>query len=219
MRKFRTLSLLALSILFIAVSCTKEGPEGPVGATGLQGPPGIQGPIGPIGPQGPQGTTNVTYSAWFVTGVGWTATGAPAYAAEFIYDKAAPGVTQAIIDQGIILGFMRGDPNLPAAQLTQTFPMPNSIGHGAGFIDTYDFVLNAVGNIRYLYKTTLPFFDATDLATISFRYVLIPGSVAGGRGNSGITTYAGYSADELKGMSYSQVAALFNIPAEGSNIR
>jgi hypothetical protein len=219
MRKFKLLSLLSLAIVFIVTSCTKEGPEGPVGASGAQGPAGIAGPVGPAGPQGPVGTTNVTYSAWFVTGVGWTSTGADAYLAEFLYNRAAPGVTQAIMDNGLVLAFMKGDPNLLGAPLTQTFPLPNSVGHSFGFIDTYSFVLNAPGNIRFLYFTTFPFFDQTDLAAISYRYVIIPGSIAGGRGVNGVTTYEGFTAEQVKAMSYNQLAQTFHIPAEGTNIR
>lgn len=214
MRKFSLLSLLSFTILFIA-SCTKEGPEGPVGATGASGPAGVGGPQGPAGPQGPVGQTNVTYSAWFVTGTGWTITGTDDYLATFLYDKAAPGITQAIIDNGIVLGFMKGDPNITGAPVTQTFPLPNSVGHSFGFIDTYSFVLDTPGNLRFLYFTTFPFFDETDLAAISFRYVIIPGSIAGGRMAN--PTYQGYTADQLKGMPYDQVAKLFNIPADGSN--
>ncbi|HEX6194130.1 MAG TPA: hypothetical protein VFZ42_17270, partial [Chitinophagaceae bacterium] len=82
MRKYRSLSLLLLAVVFITVNCTKEGPEGPAGPTGPQGPPGTgatgpagpagpagpTGPIGPTGPQGPAGTANVIYSNWFDIG-------------------------------------------------------------------------------------------------------------------------------------------------------
>src|SRR5258705_7467572 len=88
MRKYRLLSLLIISITFLIVDCTKEGPQGAQGPTGAQGPlgpvgpqglvgpagpQGIQGPLGAQGPQGPQGaqgpqgpagTANVIYSTW-----------------------------------------------------------------------------------------------------------------------------------------------------------
>jgi len=220
MRKFRLLSLLSLAIVFIGVSCTKEGPEGPVGATGAQGPAGAAGAAGATGPQGPagpQGTTNVTYSAWFLTGSGWREGTAadPFYGEVFYYPKAAPAVTQTIIDQGIVLAYMKGDPNLVAPAINTPFLLPYTVGVGFGFIDLYDFTLSP-GNIRFLYKSDFAW-DLSDLAVISFRYVVIPGSVAGGRGTAPL--YAGHSADELKAMSYEQVATLFNIPADGSNIR
>lgn len=217
MRKLRLLSLLSLAITFIAISCTKEGPEGPVGASGAQGAAGVQGPAGPAGPQGPQGATNVTYSAWFLTGAGWTATGVGPYGAQFLFDRPSTVITQVIMDQGLVLGYIKGEPNTPSLS-SQVFQLPYLVGNGFGFLDQYELVLNAPGNIRFLYKSDFAW-TAGSLASISFRYVVIPGSVSGGRGINSVTTYEGYSADELKTMSYAQVASLFNIPAEGTNIR
>lgn len=219
MRKFRLLSLLTLAITFIAVSCTKEGPEGPVGAQGPQGPAGANGAAGPAGPQGPPGTSgsSVTYSAWFLTGTGWTATGAAAYGAQFLFDRASTVITQTIMDQGLVIGYIKGEPNTPSLS-SQVFQLPYLIGNGLGFLDQYELVLNAPGNIRFLYKSDAPW-SAAQLATISFRYVVIPGSAMGGRGINGGTTYEGYTRDELKAMSYEQLATLFNIPADGTNIR
>ena len=48
-----------------------------------------------------------------------------------------------------------------------------------------------------------------------YRYVIIPGGVAGGRIVSGPA--AGHTADELRAMSYQQIAQMFNIPSNGSN--
>jgi hypothetical protein len=217
MRKFRLPSLLFLSILLIAVSCTKEGPEGPAGVAGLQGPPGVAGPVGPAGPQGPMGQTNVTFSPWFATGTGWTATGANVYGAQFLFDRASTVITQAIIDNGLVMGYIKGEPNTPSLA-SQAFQLPYLVGNGFGFLDQYELVLNAAGNIRFLYKSDFPW-TAAQLAPVNFRYVVIPGSVAGGRGNAGVTTYAGYSAAQLKAMPYEQIAKLFNIPAEGTNIQ
>jgi hypothetical protein len=216
MRKYRSTCLLFISILFI-VSCTKEGPEGPVGATGPQGATGSTGPAGAAGPQGAQGQTTVTYSPWFLTGAGWTATGAGTYLARFLFDRASTVITQTIMDQGLVLGYIKGEPNAPTLS-TQTFSLPYSIGNGAGFLDQYELVLNAPGNVRFLYKSDAPW-TAAQLAVISFRYVVIPGSVAGGRGVNSVTTYEGYTAEQLKAMSYSQVKTLFNLPDDGTNIQ
>lgn len=210
MRKLRLLTLSSLAILFIASSCTKEGPEGPAGAQGAQGPAGTPGAPGTPG----AGVT--TYSAWFVTGAGWAeATLAdPYYGEVFYFLKAAPVVTQQIIDQGIVLCYMKGDPLLDAPANTHPVLLPYTVGTGFGFTDLYDFAIST-GNIRFLYKSDNPW-DAEDLAGISFRYVVIPGSIAG---RSATATYGGYSKEELKAMSYEQIAAKFNIPAEGTNIR
>jgi hypothetical protein len=217
MRKFKLPSLLFITILFISVSCTKEGPEGPAGAAGAQGPAGNAGPAGPTGPQGPQGTTNVTYSPWFLTGAGWSTTGTGVYGAVALFDRASTIITQTVMDQGLVLGFIKGEPNTPSIG-TQVFQLPYLIGNGFGFLDQYELILNAPGNVRFLYKSDAPWTPA-QLATISFRYVVIPGSVTGGRGVNSSITYEGHTAEELKALSYNQVAALFNIPTEGSNIR
>jgi hypothetical protein len=214
MRKFRFLTLFLLSLLFIAVSCTKEGPEGPVGATGAQGPAGS---TGPAGPQGATGTTNVTYSAWYVTtAADWTSIGTPPYWEDYRFTRTAPAVTQAIIDNGLVLAYMK---NWPFDNLTSVGRSPDVVQlpflADIFFMDYYDYIIQAPGSIRFLYKSQNAWTQAT-MTGNTYRYIVIPGSIAGGRGT---TTYAGYSAEELKAMKYEQVAQLFKIPANGSNIR
>jgi len=218
MRKLRLLSILALAITFIAVSCTKEGPEGPVGATGPQGPTGAtgatgptgptgpQGPAGPTGPQGPPGTANVIYSPWtdFV-GATWL----PA-ANEFgktvrNYPAAAPGVTASVVTTGVVLVYWRdlGLPNpqqMPSISYNITQPVNQYLG----------FELLA-GTIR------IKFFNidnTNDPGTFSgagnsYRYIIIPGGIAGGRAAGAGGT--NYTAEQLKAMPYAQVCRLFNI--------
>jgi hypothetical protein len=222
MRKYNSACLLFISILFIAVSCTKEGPEGPAGAQGAQGSPGGSGPAGPAGPQG---TTNVTYSPWVTsTPANWVAndptlTGATEGIA--MYKRTAAGVTAAMIDQGLILCYMKGTANNASGIVPNiVVQLPYSYVED-GAIDYYGFAIPAPGNIYFTYKTNLSAFalSAAQLGLFAYRYVLIPGSVAGGRGISSVTTYEGYTAEELKAMSYSQVAQLFNLPADGTNIQ
>lgn len=207
MRKFTSLSLFCLAITFLAVSCTKEGPEGPAGATGPQGPGGTPGATGPAGPVGP----GATYSPWFLTGAGWIEGDALDYNAALVFDKTAPGVTQTIIDNGVVLAYGKGFP-LGTNTAPEVVQLPFTEAYN---VDHYFFVLNP-GKIRFLYSFAIAPYEAGDLATISFRYITIPGTVAG-RGMA--TTYGGYSAEELKAMPYEKVASLFNIPAEGSNIK
>jgi hypothetical protein len=211
MRKFRLLSLLLLALTFIFVQCTKEGPEGPVGATGPQGPPGAagangtngtngatgpQGPVGPQGPAGPAGSANVIYSAWFpVLGSDWTGTGT----ADQSNTLAAPGITQSIRDNGVVLVY--------ATYNNLVRPLPfNDISTTNPVI--FDYFLPATLGQIFLraYRPGSPF----TLITISFRYILIPGGVAGGRtvGMGGTN----YTADQLRSMSYEQVCKLFHIP-------
>ncbi len=232
MRKFRLLSLLLLASTFIFVNCTKEGPEGPVGATGAQGPTGatggagaagptgLTGPAGPAGPAGPQGiagSANVIYSAWLVSGVGnWTATGVAPYSANYLYNRVALGVTASIIDQGVVLSYAKGLFGLGASEAVP-LPYTRYAQSGTNFIDHYSFVLNAVGNIRYLYSSgnNLAPIAISNLEPISTRYILIPGGVAGGRGGSTekMADIKGqlYTESQLKAMSYSQICSLLNI--------
>ena len=189
-------NLIPLVILTLGVlqfNCSKEGPAGP------QGNAGPQGPAGAAGVAGPAGSANVIYSAWFLTGAaGWdTVTNAPHYGAHASYDKAAAGVTQAVIDSGIVLAYMKGDPTTGLTD--DVFPLPYTIGPGFGFTDHWDFVLNTAGNIRFLYKSDFPW-PAAQLGGISFRYVIVPGGVPGGR-----------MRDPRK-MTYDEVCAAYGIP-------
>jgi hypothetical protein len=218
MRKLKLPYALLLSILFIAIACTKEGPEGPAGVAGIQGPAGNPGPPGP---PGPQGTTTVTYSTWVATvEADWVPGYIPPneYNVEMVYNRAAPGVTQTILDQGLILCYGRNFTVGGATILPNVMQLPYS----EAFNDqNYGYILS-VGNITFTYDpgAAAPGVrPVSQLAGIEYRYVLIPGSVAGGRGINGITTYEGYTAEELKAMPYDQVAKTFNIPPDGTNIR
>ena len=189
-------NLVTLVILTFAVlqfSCTKEGPAGPQGASGPQGHAGAAGATGPAG------TANILYSSWFLTGAaGWdTVTNAATYGAFATYDKPATGITQDIIDNGIVLAYMKGDPTTGLAD--DVFPLPYTIGPGFGFTDHWDFVLNTAGNIRFLYKSDFPW-TPTELGGIFFRYVIVPGAVVTGR-----------MRDPRK-MTYDEVCEAYGIP-------
>ena len=189
--------LLILTLGVLQFNCSKEGPAGPQGNPGPQGPAGAAGAAGPTGPAG---SANVIYSAWFLTGAAnWdtTVVDAATYGAFAILDKAATGVTQDIIDNGIVLAYMKGDPSTGLPD--DVFPLRYTIGPGFGFTDHWDFVLNAPGNIRFLYKSDFPW-TATELGGISFRYVIVPGGVAGGR------------LREPSKMTYGEVYAAYGIP-------
>jgi hypothetical protein len=153
---------LFVSALFVAC---KKGDIGPAGATG------------PAGPTGATGSANVIYSPWsMVTFTGssssWSAT------------LTAPGITQAILDQGAVLVYLKTG--------TQVYPM-NYSGSG-GYINYYV----TVGQIV---------FASSFNATYQYRYVIIPGGVAGGRSSN---TH-GYTFDELRSMPYETIKALYNI--------
>lgn len=227
MRKFRLLSLLALAITFLAVSCTKEGPEGPTGATGAQGPTGANGPTGPAGPTGPNGpagptgptgpqgpagpagTANVIYSAWLsdASAANWADT-AISLLGTVVRRRnlPAPGVTQAILDQGVVLAYGRG-----GVTNNQPWPLPITFTYGGA-----PMIMGFLPSLGRLVMTiTVP---TTGIAPSvfwggDFRYVIIPGGVAGGRTAEKACEINGqvYTESQLKGMSYAQLCSLLRI--------
>lgn len=222
MRKFRLLSLLSLAITFLAVSCTKEGPEGPAGATGAQGPAGAtggvgatgatgatgaQGPVGPAGPQGPAGTANVIYSAWF-TLTGWHDSTLADQGLSKIDYKDAPGITSAVVNNGVVLSYVA-----PSATSGYAYALPWTVTAVTpnNLVVSY---IPTVGRMIYLNKPLNS--TSTGIvpsATYVYRYVIIPGGVAGGR--SAFVGNTNYTVEQLKAMTYDQVAELFKIPANG----
>ena len=217
MRTVKSLSLLFLGIAFIAASCTKEGPEGPVGSTGPQGPAGVAGPAGPAGPSG-----GALYSTWVASGAANWVANVPATSgsseALAMYRRAAAGITQAILDNGVVLCYMK----LLAANQSgigagPIYPLPYTYVDD-DYEDHYDFSAT-VGFVTFIYKTgtSAAALTATQLGAFNFRYVLIPGT--GLTGRSGQPEYAGHTKAELLKMSYEEVSALLNLPASGSNIK
>lgn len=225
-------SLLLISITILSFeSCSRKGDtgdrgaqgiQGPVGSqgnqgiTGPQGPQGLQGPVGPQGPQGAAGVTNITYSAWLAsTAANWSNSGVTTYGATFLYNRNAAGVTTAIMDNGVVLCYARNIQGIPATDV-MLLPYRSRITTNGFTAHVIDYILSGVGNIRFLYKhsSTSPFTQA-QLGTLETRYILISGTVSGGRLVNGPA--AGYSVDQLKGMEYNQIIDLFKIPASGTN--
>jgi hypothetical protein len=224
MRKFNLLSILLLAFVFIVASCTKEGPEGPAGATGPQGPTGLggatgpagpagptgpAGTTGPTGPQGPAGTANVIYSAWFTAeqNGGWADTTINLVALQKKFNKPAPGATLAMLNNGVVLSYMKLFPDGAGGTTTSVRQLPYSNpGTSSEF-----FPLHYVGSITYaLVSTANPgVATSTPGAGVEFRYVLIPGGVAGGR-TSGVGG-TNYTADQVRAMSYAEVCRIFRI--------
>lgn len=226
MRKFRLLSLLVLVIAFISVNCTKEGPEGPAGATGVQGPTGAQsvipGPTGPTGATGPAGTTgatgpagtaNVIYSAWLSV-----ANSSPVidsnitdYSTCKRWYRSAPGITNAILDNGLVLSYWRVT-TVIYSTVPYTFPV-GALTYYLGAIPVSTNGATPGGKIIYFTSIFGAGAGWTPNSGAETRYVIIPGSVAGGR-SAGVGG-SNYTADQVKSMSYEQVCQVFNIPSSG----
>lgn len=220
MRKIKLLSLLFLAITFLAVSCTKEGPEGPAGATGAQGPAGGSGPAGPAGPTGPTGpagptgptgptgTANVIYGAWVPEGA-WADTSMASInvggglARRFIV--AAPALSNTILDQGVVLTYIKTDlsPNSPIL-------LPWNISAGANLLQVASRATTQK-IVYFFYFVNAPTTQPTGAlgANAQFRYILIPGGVAGRTTDIAGT---GHTLDEIKAMPYKEVCKLLRIP-------
>lgn len=155
--------LRCLAGLALATSMACAGDAGPTGPTGAAGP---AGPPGPAGPAGPAGTANVIYSSW---------TSIPGPASDTTLDTSrlkvlhlkAPELTQAIIDSGVIMVYMRlGD---------IVWALPYTGGAG-GKASTVAFIPK-VGDIvltRFTHDNTG---SLSFSSSLQYRYVLIPGGV------------------------------------------
>lgn len=239
MRKLIYTASLLLSAAILFTACKGDaGPQGPQGVQGPAGPQGAQGvigPTGPVGPQGPQGiqgpqgpqgpagqNAQVIYSNWIASpttfgAAGWFDTTISTIGQVSRANLPAPSVTQAILTQGLTLMYhtfsSTGTAGLATTANAQ--PLPFSAKAGTDIIEIN--YRPAIGRMIVFIKNLSTTTGYGVLTNHFFRYVLIPGLVSGGRFTSGPA--AGYSVDQVKAMSYEQVAALFSIPVTGSNER
>lgn len=195
------------------------GPSGPVGATGATGPTGATGATGATGPAG--SLSNVIYSSWLTIANWADTTGLYAGGVNTAGANGRRGyvatasITANIINQGIVVSYFKQT----AAAAASGIPTVLS-GTAVYWSITLDHALT-VGRVTYFAsRLELGSWSATENGRIEggqYRYVIIPGGTAGGRFISGPAT--GYSIQQIKSMSYAQVTALFNIPADGTNQR
>ncbi|TAK55573.1 MAG: hypothetical protein EPO24_12005 [Bacteroidetes bacterium] len=138
------------------------------GCKGDKGDPGI------AGLQDEVGTANVFYSHWFSPSA-WQG-----YDTNWYFDTVATGITQAIIDSGVVLAFMKME-----GDSVEVRPLPAT--PTAEFIFLVNYVIPTVGKIRFTLVTN------TDLMlslNTKFRYVIIPGgSSLGKRGIAMLNSY------------------------------
>ncbi len=202
-------AILVIAVILFA-SC--KGDQGPVGPAGLAGPTGA---TGATGSQGPVGSANVIYSSWFGPsfngGSAWIGSTFAGVQTNYI-NYASASLTQALIDQGVILVYanLGGYANLGYNSITQ---LPFTHMSAGNQVETWSHNM-AAGNVRVNFQTTIGWTPAQMSTTYRFRYIFIPGAVAG-RISSGPA--AGYTIDQLKTMSYQQVLSLLSIPENGSN--
>ncbi len=156
-----------------------------------KGDTGPAGTTGPAGPAGPVGTANIIYSPW--ANLNFTGSGT-AYSAQI----TAPGVTQDIMDKGVVKTYFK----FGSAVYEGNY---SNIPTGASI---YYYLTLGLINIK-----------ATFAANYPWRYVIIPGGVAGGRLNNTADADVFFLQDgttlnksELDKMSYEEVCKRLNIP-------
>ena len=160
--------LFPVLLIIVNTSCQKEGPEGPQG---------LQGVKGDKGDKGDTGITNVIYSDWFTP---------PTYTAtmvfgirNFDFTKTAPAITQDILDKGTIItyGKLTGYSSSiwPTGQVGK-LPVILTYIQGSTQTDTWT-AFYTPGNLRINFVNNANFYTSLAL-THSFRYIIIPGSIA-----------------------------------------
>lgn len=196
-------AILGTAVVVMSACAGKEGPTGPQG---------------PVGAQGQPGSPNVIYSAWFtptrydtVTVFGLR---------NFNHVQAAPQITQAILDNGVVLtyGKLTGY-NSTVWPTNQVGQLPISVKYQQGGlqIDTWSGYATP-GSLRINFVNSANIYT-TIANTHSFRYIIIPGGVAstnvlpsGGVLGNRIPSETRYTREQLQQLSYDDVRQLFGIP-------
>ena len=190
----RCAALVVLALVVFACE-GEDGAVGPQGEQGIQGTSGEQGPQGEEGPQGETGdpgTANVIYSDWVANEF---SNNIISTSASFTIE--ATNITNETINEGVVLVYARAvEPDLS----NRTYQLPMVFG-GARQQSYYFSIPNGGQEIRISVMANEQGESVGDASFFAqFRYVVIPGGQASGR-----------SPQELKNMSYQEVAALFNI--------
>jgi hypothetical protein len=177
-----------------------NGTNGANGATGATGATGTTGSTGATGATGATGTANVIYSAWFTT-TAWTKT--TIFSIDnFDFNKAAPGITADILDKGVVLVFGKLNGYSTDFGLSNNpVQLPYNVVYKSGVLntDTWSFI-TSVGNLKIKFISDQNLYSGGPATNYQFRYVIVPGGVAGGRLQS------------LQGMSYAEIKAMYNLP-------
>jgi hypothetical protein len=151
------------------------------------------------GDTGPAGTANVMYSDWFTPS---TYTLSTVFGMKNLdYTKAAPGITQRVLDSGLVLtyGKLTGYNTAiwPTGQVA-ALPILLTYSQGGTQTDTWS-AYTTPGNLRINFVNNTNYYSSL-ATTHSFRYIIVPGGVYGGR------------QMDLRSMSYEQVCDYLSIP-------
>jgi hypothetical protein len=177
--------LILCSVVLIACKKGDIGPEGPIGPQGPQGEQGAQGP------RGNPGTANVIYSNWASLAHNYRDSTID-LANRRINHIAVPQLTQAIMNNGVVLVYMRFN-------TTQFMQLPYTITSiNAPIVMDYLAVVGKIIITRYNTLTAQPYALPSHL---QYRYILIPGG-----------TLAGGKMVDPRTLDYETVKKLYNIP-------
>jgi len=204
-RLFGSLVILFALISILAAGCSKTGSAG---ATGPQGSAGSQGSAGP---QGPEGNANVQVDTFSLVSSQWlwndnyilyTAGGSYTEWFTRYYKATFPGVTQGVLDSGMVMVFMTPD----LQNKSQWSPLPYTFDTGDGY--SYDFVyVTSPGTVELEFyfaeqssSATPPTLSTYAIPTYSFKCVAVTGTIATAMQKAGID----------KG-NYAEVSAYLNL--------
>lgn len=162
---------------------------------------GCSGEDGERGPAGPAGTANVIYSDWYApaTWVAGTAFGI----AERSYTMTTSLLTQEIIDNGVIIVYMR---------FVGLNPEVNQLPILLADVHLSFFIRAQAGSIKVVYyNVNTPGTDPGGIPSENLvRYVLIPGGVL-----ADVALSEGVTREELAGslraMPYAEMCRVFDI--------
>ncbi len=164
-----------LFLITIVFANCKKGDTGPAGAAGATGANGANGASGPQGPKGDTGVANVIYSQWLDVAYTPVKDSTTGDTLAWIATIPAPSLSDSILNTGIVKVFLNaGTPTVKAV-----FPLPI----------TDLFALTGLLNVNCYFTLNTINLYATDNASsftsqgekaFQYRYVLIPGGVAGG---------------------------------------
>jgi hypothetical protein len=173
MKISKWLFLMASVIILGMLSCKK----------GDVGPAGPAGPAGAVGAAGAPGPDSILTSSWMAVSMTDTTFNSNPY---FIEEIPAQAITQRILDNGIVLGYLQ---YLDANNGTNIFNASEAVN-----------VTYSLGNVELLSGT-----DWTGV--FNFRYVVVPGTLT--VGNSIVSGPAkGLTKSELQKMNYKDVQKL-----------
>jgi len=195
----RLLSILLLMTLLTA--CSKDGQDGAIGPQGVAGQDGTNGVDGQDGTNGADGqngvdgadgepgTANVIYSDWVPSPFNFDPDSILSSNSFII----APGLTQDIRDNGVVLVYGRtnGDQRFQLPAVIFGRNQSYSARPGNGF------------NLRLIVESIDSGVIGQSLYLTEFRYLLIPG---------GILDSAKSASVDYSKMSYEEIAERFNIP-------